>query len=150
MNIEFRGCTYSDVDFILNLKELCIKWYIEIIYGWDIDIQREKTIHELDRHKDDIRVIQLDQKDAGITTFYEEDNKYVVGLIMVHPDYQGLGVGSKVIKDYITKAKKEKKDILIKTYKYNSAKKLYERLGFKIYKEDETHVYMQIEFSKNI
>ena len=37
-NIEFRNCEYSDTDYILKLKELCIKWYIEIIYGWCICI----------------------------------------------------------------------------------------------------------------
>lgn len=145
--MKFRDCEYSDVDFILNLKELCIKWYIEIIYGWDIDVQREKTIHELDKHKDDMRVIIVDNKDVGVTTFYEEDNKYIVGLIMVNPDCQGLGIGTKIISDYINIAKKENKDIFIKTYKYNPAKKLYERLGFKVYNEDDTHVYLKIEFS---
>lgn len=39
--------------------------------------------------------------------------------------------------------KKENKEILIKTYKYNPAKKLYERLGFKVYDEDNTHVYLK-------
>ena len=145
--MDFRNCKYSDVDLILNLKELCIKWYIEIIYGWDIDVQREKTIHELDKHKDDMRIIIVDNKDVGVTTFYEEDNKYIVGLIMVHPDCQGLGIGTKIINDYINIAKNENKDIVIKTYKYNPAKKLYERLGFKVYNDDDTHVYLKIEFS---
>jgi len=145
--MDFRNCKYSDVDLILNLKELCIKWYIEIIYGWDIDVQREKTIRELDKHKDDMRIIIVDNKDVGVTTFYEEDNKYIVGLIMVHPDCQGLGIGTKIINDYINIAKNENKDIFIKTYKYNQAKKLYERLGFKVYNDDDTHVYLKIEFS---
>ncbi len=51
MKITFRNCEYNDCDFILNLKELGIKWYIEKIYGWDTDIQREKTKHEIENHK---------------------------------------------------------------------------------------------------
>ena len=145
--IEFRECKYDDAEFILNLKELCIKWYIEIIYGWDINVQREKTIHELDKHKQDMRIIIVDNMDVGVTTFYEEDGKYVVGLIMVHPDCQGRKIGTKIINNYIDIAKSENKEILIKTYKYNPAKKLYERLGFKQYDEDDTHVYLKIEFN---
>ena len=148
MKITFRNCEYNDCDFILNLKELGMKWYIEKIYGWDTDIQREKTKHEIENHKNDMRIIEIDNNDIGVTTFYEENNEYVVGLIIVHPDYRGKGVATNIIKKYIDIAKKNNKNIKIKTYKFNPAKKLYERLGFKIYKEDDTHVYLKIEFSK--
>ena len=148
MKITFRNCEYNDCDFILNLKELGMKWYIEKIYGWDIDIQREKTKHEIENHKNDMRIIEIDNNDVGVTTFYEENNEYVVGLIIVHPDYRGKGVATNIIKKYIDIAKKNNKNIKIKTYKFNPAKKLYERLGFKIYNEDDTHVYLKIEFSK--
>ena len=147
MDIKFRICKYNDVDFIVKLKELCFKWYIEIIYGWDINIQKEKTIHELDRHINDMKIIMLDNKDIGVTTFYEDDDTYVVGLIIIHPNYQNKGIATSIIKDYINKAKKDNKRIIIKTYKKNPARNLYERLGFKIYKEDDTHVYMDIDFS---
>ena len=146
MKITFRNCEYNDCDFILNLKELGMKWYIEKIYGWDTDIQREKTKHEIENHKKDMRIIEVDDNDIGVTTFYEENNEYVVGLIIVHPDYRGKGVATNIIKKYIDIAKKNNKNIKIKTYKLNPAKKLYERLGFKIYKEDDTHVYLKIEF----
>lgn len=107
-----------------------------------------KTIHELDKHKQDMRIIIVDNKDVGVTTFYEENGKYIVGLIMVHPDCQGRKIGTKIINNYIDIAKSENKEILIKTYKYNPAKKLYKRLGFKQYNEDDTHVYLKIEFNK--
>ena len=107
--MEFRKCKYSDADYILKLKELCIKWYIEIIYGWNTEVQREKTIHELQKHKDDMRILIKDGKDIGVTTFYEENNQYVVGLIMINPEYQGEGLGSKIMKEYIDLAKKYNK-----------------------------------------
>ena len=146
--MEFRKCKYSDADYILKLKELCIKWYIEIIYGWNIEVQREKNIHELQKHKDDMRILIKDGKDIGVTTFYEENNQYVVGLIMIHPEYQGEGLGSKIIKEYIDLAKKSNKKIKIKVYKENPAKRLYERLGFEIYNEDDTHLYLSIDFDE--
>lgn len=143
-DLSFRNVIYDDCEFILKLKELCLKWYIEIIYGWDINTQREKTKYELENHKDDMRIIIRENKDVGVTTFYEENGEYVIGLIMVQPDCQGLGIGSKIINEYINIAKKENKRIIIKTYKLNPAKNLYERLGFKIYDEDKTHVYLDI------
>jgi len=144
LEIEFRTCEYDDLGFVLNLKELCFKWYIEKIYGWDINIQKEKTLNEFDEHIGDMRIIKVNKQDVGITTFYEEDENYVVGLIIIHPDYQNKGIATKIIKEYIKKANDKNKRIIIKTYKENPARRLYERLGFKIYNEDSTHVYMEI------
>ena len=81
-DLSFRNVIYDDCEFILKLKELCLKWYIEIIYGWDTNIQREKTKHELKKHIDDMKIIIIDNKDVGVTTFYEEDGEYV-GKLMV-------------------------------------------------------------------
>ena len=149
MQIEFRKCEYNDLDFIVNLKELCFKWYIEKIYGWDINVQKSKTLNELDRHINDMRIIMFDNEDIGITTFYEDDEAYIVGLIAIHPNYQKRGIATMIINEYINIAQHNNKKIKIKTYKENPAKNLYERLGFKIYNEDETHVHMSIDFKNN-
>ena len=147
MKIQFRNCRYDDCEFILKLKELGLKWYIEIIYGWDINVQREKTKHEIDKFINTMKIIVIDNKEIGVTNFFEENNEYVVGLIIIHPDYQGKEIATNIINDYIDIARKENKKIRIKTYKYNPAKKLYEKLGFKQYNEDDTHVYLSINFN---
>ena len=45
----------------------------------------------MDRHINDMKIIMLENKDMGVTTFYEEDDTYGVGLIIIHPDYQNKG-----------------------------------------------------------
>ena len=148
MKVDFRNCEYADLEFILRLKELCIKWYIEIIYGWNTDVQREKTKSELDNHKDDMRIILDDSKPIGVTTFYKKDGTYIMGLIMIHPDYQGTGIGTKIINEYINIAKNDRSKIITKTYKENPALKLYKKLGFKRYDEDKTHIHLSMDFNE--
>ena len=145
-SIKFRKCDYNDLDYILKLKELGMKWYIEKINGWDINKQIIRTKKELDKFIDTMKIIIIDNKDIGVTNFFKEEDKYHVGLIIIHPDYQCKGIATKIISDYIDIAKKEQKEILIQTYKYNPAKRLYEKLGFKQYNEDDTHVYLHIDF----
>lgn len=106
----------------MKLKELGLKWYIEKIYGWDYEVQINKTKKELDKHINDMRIIQIDNTDIGITTFYEESNEYVVGLTLIYPNYRNRGIATQIISNYIEKAKEQKKSIKIKTYKYNPAK----------------------------
>lgn len=145
MKYELRKCTYDDVDFILKLKSLGMKWYIEKIYGWDESVQREKTIDELNKSIDDMNIIRVDNCDVGVTTFHKNKEYYCIGLTLIHPDYQGKGLATDILSKYIECAKEDNKEIVIKTYKYNPARRLYERLGFKVYDEDNTHVYMNIK-----
>ena len=58
-------------------------------------------------------IIKLDNKDISVTTFYEEEGKYVVGLIIIHPDYQNKGIATDIIRNYINIAKNENKKIII-------------------------------------
>ena len=124
-----------------------MKWYVEKTYGWDINFQRERTKREIEKFIDRMRIIIADNKEIGATNFFEENNEYVVGLVLIHPDYQRKGIATKIIKDYINIARNNNKSIRLSTYKYNPAKKLYERLGFKQYDEDDTKSYLRIEFN---
>lgn len=144
MKYNLRKCTFDDIDFIFELKKLCLKWYIEIVYGWDDKSQYNKTKNELNRNIEYMKIICVDDMAVGITTFSEEDGCYRVGLTMIHPDYQNTGIGSAVIRDYINLAEKDNKRTIIKTYKDNPAQNLYKRLGFKVYNADSTHIHLEI------
>ena len=148
MKIKLKKCNYDDWKFILKLKRLSMKWYIEKIYGWDINFQIQKTKLEINKFIDTMKIIVMNNKSIGVTNFFEDNNEYVIGLILIHPNYQRKGIGTEIIKNYINIAKKEKKTIKLSTYKYNLAKKLYERLCFIQFNEDDTHIYLHIEFNK--
>lgn len=148
MEYRLRQCEKNDFDLIFTLKKLCMKWYIEMIYGWNEEIQIKKTHNEIEKNINNMKIIAVDNKDIGVTIFTKNDDCYCVGLIMIHPHYQNNGIASSIISDYIHIAKKDNKKIIIKTFKENPARRLYERLGFKAYCEDETHIHLQIDFSK--
>ena len=148
MKYELRKCTYDDLDLVFELKKLGLKWYVEKIYGWEDSSQLEMTKKELDKYIEDTNVIICDNKEVGITAFHKYKDYYCVGFTLIHPDYRNKGLATTLISKYIECAKKDKKNIVIKTYKYNPARNLYSRLGFNVYDEDKTHVYMNIDFSK--
>ena len=144
-NIKYnlRVCTKDDIYFIFELKKLCLKWYIDKIYGWDDLTQLNKTKEEFDKLYQYMKIIIVDGKDIGITTFIKRDNFYNIGLLMIHPDYQNKKIATNILNNYIRINKNDNKRLVLKTYKYNPARRLYERLGFKIYDEDNTHVYLE-------
>ena len=69
-----------------------------------------------------------------------ENGNYEVGNICIIPEYQGKGIGTKILKDKL----KENKDrnIDIQYFKQNPVGKLYERLGFVPSGETEFHYQM--------
>lgn len=149
MIYRLRECKLDDLDFILKLKEFGMKWYIEKIYGWDINVQKQKTLKELHNNLNNMKIIMVDGNDVGVTTFIETDSYFQVGLLIILPEYQNKGIASSIIREYIQIANNKKKRIIIKTYKDNPAQNLYKRLGFNIYNTDDTHIYLDIDFEKN-
>lgn len=149
MIYKLRECKLDDLDFILKLKEFGMKWYIEKIYGWDINVQKQKTLKELHNNLNNMKIIMVDGNDVGVTTFIETDSYFQVGLLIILPEYQNKGIASSIIREYIQIANNKKKRIIIKTYKDNPAQNLYKRLGFNIYNTDDTHIYLDIDFEKN-
>ncbi len=144
MGYILENCNVNDLNFVFNLKKETMKWYIEKIYGWNDEVQRQKTLKEINSNMGNMKIIIKDNEKIGVTTFADTKSEYIVGLTMIVPKYQNKGIATNVINNYIEKAKQNKKRIIIKTYKENPAQNLYKRLGFKIYDENETHIFLEI------
>ncbi len=144
MDYVLENCNESDLDFVFNLKKETMKWYIEKIYGWIDEVQRQKTLKEIKSNIGNMKIIIKDNEKIGVTTFTDNKSEYIVGLTMISPKFQNKGIATNIINNYIEKAKQNKKRIIIKTYKENPAQNLYKRLGFKVYDENETHIFLEI------
>jgi ribosomal protein S18 acetylase RimI-like enzyme len=64
--------------------------------------------------------------------------------IYLHPDHQGRGIGSCLIRELLAKAQHAAKPVSLSVLKVNTrARRLYERLGFRKAGESETHYVMR-------
>lgn len=75
-----------------------------------------------------------------------ENGNYQVGNICIIPEYQGKGIGTKLLKEKLEENKD--RDIEIQYFKQNPVGKLYERLGFVLDYEKEFHYAMFKEKEK--
>jgi GNAT superfamily N-acetyltransferase len=60
----------------------------------------------------------------------------------LHPDYQGKGIGSQVLKKMLEQEHVNGKRVTLNVLQGSSARRLYERFGFKVESEDPIDVYM--------
>lgn len=142
MEYTFRKCNETDIKFIYELKEKCFKWFVEKIYGWNEQLQIKLTQKEMNEHMADMNIIQHENTDIGVFTFYYDDNcDACVGMFAILPDYQGKGIGTQILTNVLEENKNVR--IYLKTYRENPARNLYQRVGFRKYDETETHWLME-------
>ncbi len=149
MNYNLIPYTDDNFEFVYNTKKNAYKKYVEMYFGkWDEEIQKKLFNKFINKVKNDAYIIQLNGKNIG---FYNgetlEDESYEIGNICIIPEYQGKGIGTRIIKN-IMELHKEK-DLHIQYFKQNPVGKLYKKLGFVPDYEKEFH-YVMIKKSKKI
>ena len=135
MKYTFRNCTLEDFDFLFKLKKENFKWYVDKIWGWKDDDQKERLKQDLKEHLNHKRIILVDDKPVGIYAVHTtQDGDLFINEISILKEYQNKGLEAKVlnkIKDNISTVKISSKD--------SKSRKFYQEHGFikdKITKEE--------------
>ena len=134
--------TEDDYEFVYEVKKNAYKKYVEDCWGeWIEKVQRKFFDNFIETVRSNAYIIMLGDKKIG---FYNGDilnnGNYEVGNICIIPEYQGQGIGSKILKDILEENKN--KNIEIQYFKQNPVGKLYKELGFIPNGETEYHYQM--------
>lgn len=141
MTYVLRDTDMRDVNFILNLRQDTIKTYIKEIWGWNEEFQRNDFIESFQPNLN--KIITYKGIDIGVLELNENEFEINITEIEILPAYQGIGIGSTILKDILANASELNKKVAIGTFKANfNAIRLYDHLGFNKVNETETHVLM--------
>jgi ribosomal protein S18 acetylase RimI-like enzyme len=135
-----RDATPEDVDFLYELHRAALKKYIELTWGWDEEWQVEHFLSNFDVSWK--RIIQVDGEDIGCLAVVDEGDAIFLSYIALMPGQQGRGIGTRLIKTVLHQAGERGVPVRLTVLKPNPARRLYERLGFTVYKTTETHYLM--------
>ncbi len=138
MKISFRPIANKDFEFLWRLHNAALKDYITQTWGWDEDWQKQNFAKIFKPEK--AKIIVFEEKDVGYWEVSEKETETVLISIRLLPKYQRRGIGTKIIKDLLNASQKP---VRLQVLKVNPAKKLYERLGFEIFDETDTHFLMK-------
>ena len=110
---------------------------------WDASAQRERFAA---RTETDVRIVEADDTPVGSVRLARGAGGAMwIGLIEVHPDWQGKGIGTRVIEWLDEEAARAGDAMTLRVRHGNRARGLYERLGFVVEREDDTHAYLRRE-----
>ena len=144
MKYLFRNCTLDDFDFLFELKKQNFKLYVDKIWSWNDDDQKQRLKQDLKEHLQHKRIILLDNKEVGIYVVHiTENGDLFINEISILKEYQNKGIGRKILEEQLKENHKKGIRTILQVFKENPAKRLYEKLGFKVYGETETHYQME-------
>lgn len=140
--VTFRQAQPQDFEFCRRLYFEGMGWIIERL---QLDMKRQDESFVNQWKATEVRIIVVAGEDAGWLQVTQADDSFFLGQLYLEKLFQGQGIGSYVVQFLINKARQEQKAIALGVVKINPARRLYERLGFKITHEDQYKVYMRRE-----
>jgi len=120
-----HNITKEDIEAKFNRSSMAQK-----IAYWEREIEKKGEISSV--------IIWNNQVIASCAIVEKED--YIQLLeIYVHPDFQGLGIASRMVRKELSKVS-DKKDVLVELVDYNQkAIAFYQKMGFEFYKQSEQY-----------
>ena len=100
-------------------------------------LEEVKIFSETMNFSDFIKLTLIKPVYDKITASSIRGNDFYIGNLVVNPEYRGQGIGTEILKSSLLIAgeKKCKRVLLDVIFENNKAKKLYERIGFKVCNE---------------
>jgi len=88
-------------------------------------------------------IIERDGVAAGRLLVWRSGKEILIVDIALLPEHRGMGIGTKLLRALQDEAKAAGKPLTIHVERYNPARRLYERLGFKVVEEQEVYLLME-------
>lgn len=126
--IGLRRATSADREYCFRLHKAAMGACVAAVWGWDEQVQRD--FHDRVFRPGKWRIITADGADAGMLDVERGPAEIYLARIEIHPDHQGLGIGSRLIRGLMDEARGQGRDFTLDVLVVNErARALYRRLG---------------------
>ncbi|WP_228412524.1 GNAT family N-acetyltransferase [Chryseobacterium sp. G0240] len=139
-DLRYEKADDTDLDFLLKLRMKTMNpHYAESHLPTD----RETTLQRVLYNFDKAHIIFLHHHPIGLLKINKTDERIEVLQLQIDPDYQGKGLGRKILTHILHEASETGKTVWLSVLKTNKAQSLYSSLGFCIVGEDEHSYFME-------
>ncbi len=146
--MEYLSADPGDKAYFKALNEACYRDVISRQFGsWDTELQSDNF--DAKWQQQDFKKILVDGKVVGGVWLEELADVFQLREIQIHPDYQGHGIGTKVVQDAIDMAQTSEKGLMLRVLFENRAVNLYKKLGFVEVDKNSTQYVMAYHTKNN-
>lgn len=140
--LTLRPAKEDDREFLYDLHRQALGEYIVQTWGgWDEDWQQDYFNRKFDPAI--TQIIQQEGADIGALKLETFETYWFIDYIALLPSAQGKGIGSQIMIDTLRQAEAVELPVRLHVLKVNPARRLYERLGFRVINQSETSYNMQ-------
>lgn len=140
--VSLRLAQPADAALIYAVIEQTMRGYVEATWGkWLPERVRAESEHDALDHR--TRIIQCNGTDCGVFQVDPRGNEFWVQMCFIFPVYQGLGIGSVLLREVQDRARHSGLPVRLRVMKVNPAKAFYLGLGFVVVQRCADFVYLE-------
>ncbi len=137
---SLRRATARDREWLYAIHREGMRSYVQQMWGWDEDFQRERFRQGFDPEA--TQVILAAGSEIGFLRVAEREGVITLEQIFIASGHRGRGVGTALLRDILARGL----PVRLRVLKANAAaRRLYERLGFRVVNESAAHHHMLFE-----
>ncbi|SAI71553.1 acetyltransferase [Bordetella ansorpii] len=140
--LTLRQATEDDLPFLLELRKHTMGPHMRQAGLPDDD---DAHLARIRLHWDAAQLVLLDGQPAGLFKAFRQADHWYVQQVQVAPAWQGHGVGARVLGALLESAGREGLPVRLSVLHANPARRLYERLGFRVVRTVGPEYLMQRE-----
>ena len=138
----------TDLNDFIRIKMTCYRKYVEEYYGiWEETDQTNRNTELFYKTLEftNLTKILFHDKTVGFFSYDVREDRISAVTLQMTEEARNCGMGSFILRHVLDLGRKIGKPVYLRVFKSNPAKRLYERFGFTVYDETDSHFLMRHE-----
>lgn len=142
MEITRRLAGSEDMDLLFEINCAALKDHVRANFGtWDDGFQRRSFWRSTDPSSH--QLFYSGSQPVGFWSVTRDETQIYLARLSFFPRFQNRGLGSFLVRELIAEALASNRALRLQVFLSNRARRLYERLGFRIVRATDTHYHME-------
>ena len=142
MNVTRRFGGSEDMDLLFEINRAAHEDHVRANFGaWDEEYQRRSFWQSTDPAAH--QLLYSGSEPVGFWCVLRDESQIYLQRLSLLPAFQNRGLGSALVRELIAEARASGRVLRLQVFLTNRARRLYERLGFRIIGATDTHYHME-------
>ena len=142
MEVTRRFAGAQDLELLFEISRAALKDHVRSNFGsWDDEAQHRMFSQSTDPSSH--QLFYCGSQPVGFWSTTRDDGQICLERLSLLPEFQNRGLGAALIRELIAEARASRRTLRLQVFLTNRARRLYERLGFRIVGATDTHYLME-------